>query len=104
MRLITSRPEDSRLLLAASTPTTELIDCTAASCSTRRAASPCSADMRSKDTSDAACTWSCSCPVLCTGNRSLGISTYSSAVSASVSSATPSVKGWWACTHFRPPS
>ncbi len=46
-RFTVRRPADSMVLLAASTPTTELIDCTAGSASTTPAAARCSAAMRS---------------------------------------------------------
>ena len=58
-RLMTSRPLASALLLAASTPTTTT-ERTAGSRSTTCAAAPCSADMRSNDTSGAACSRPCS--------------------------------------------
>ena len=103
-RLMTSRPLLSMVLLAASTPTTELTLVTAASAITASAAARCNAAMRVNDTSGAACTRICSWPVLWVGNSDFGMAQYSSAVSTSVASATSSVAPWRASTQPRPRS
>ena len=98
-RLISMLPVCIIVLLAASTPTSELSDSTSGSSMMARAASCCSRAMRSKDTDSAASTRARSWPVSCTGNSPFGISTYSSTVSASVASATSSVSGCRSSTH-----
>ncbi len=97
-------PALSIVLLAPSTPTMDAMFSTAGSSSIARAAWRCRSDMRAKLTVSALCTRTCSWPVSCVGNRPLGISTYSSTVSAKVASATSSVVVWLSSTQIRPRS
>ncbi len=97
-------PVLSMVLLAASTPTTELMLCTSGSSRIACAAAFCSSAMRVYETSCAASMRALSWPVSCVGNRPLGMTAYSSTVSASVAMATTSVSGWWRSTHSRPTS
>ena len=55
--------------------------------------------MRAYETSCDASTRACSCPVSCVGKSPFGMTTYKSAVRASVITATTSVAPWWRSTH-----
>ncbi len=97
-------PALSIVLLAPSTPTMDAMLSTAGSASIARPAWRCSSDMREKLTVSALWMRTCSWPVSCVGNSPLGITMYSSTVSANVATAASSVAVWWSSTHPRPRS
>ncbi len=94
------RPVCSMVLLAASTPISELKLSTSGSSRMAAAVACCSCAMRAYETDCAVSIRACNWPVSWIGNNPFGISTYSKTVSTSVASATIRVAVWRSSTQF----